>query len=76
MGREGSGVTESAGKVRLTFQFNSARCRETLDLKWSVSNRRAAENTLREIKEKIKQGEFDRSHAGQNGWLGSGLTFP
>ena len=59
MGREGSGVTESAGKVRLTFQFNSARCRETLDLKWSVSNRRAAENTLREIKEKIKQGEFD-----------------
>ncbi|MBC7648570.1 MAG: tyrosine-type recombinase/integrase [Vitreoscilla sp.] len=59
MGREGSGVTESAGKVRLTFQYNSARCRETLDLKWSVSNRRAAEVTLNEIKEKIRKAEFN-----------------
>ena len=59
MGREGTGVTESGGKVRLTFQYNAARCRETLDLKWSASNIRAGENTLREIKEKIRTGEFD-----------------
>lgn len=59
MARDGTGVTEAAGKIQLSFQFMGSRCRETLDLKWSVSNIRAAENTLLDIKKKIKEGAFD-----------------
>jgi integrase len=59
MGRDGTGVSEHAGKVRVSFMFNRKRCRETLDLDWSMSNKRAAERDLEKIRVLIARGEFE-----------------
>lgn len=59
MGRDGSGVTEHAGKIRLSFQYQGARCRETLDLAATTTNIRAAERTLARIRDEIRLGVFD-----------------
>lgn len=59
MGRDGSGVTEHAGKLRVSFQFNGKRCRETMDLKATAGNIRAAEKTLKQIREEIANGSFN-----------------
>ncbi|MES2784240.1 MAG: tyrosine-type recombinase/integrase [Pseudomonadota bacterium] len=61
MGRDGSGVSEHAGKVRVSFMFEGERCRETWDLKWSVSNKNAATADLKNIRREIADGTFNYS---------------
>lgn len=59
MGRDGTGVTESRGKVRLNFTFEGRRCRETLSLDWTPVNIKAAGRMLAKIKKDIENGLFD-----------------
>jgi len=59
MGREGSGVTESGGKCRLSFTWQGKRCRETLDLAHTPSNIRAAERMLAGMRDQMRLGTFD-----------------
>lgn len=59
MGREGSGVTESGGKCRLSFTWQGRRCRETLDLAHTPPNIRAAERMLAGIRDQMRIGTFD-----------------
>jgi integrase len=59
MGRNGTGVTESRGKVRLNFTFEVRRCRETLPLDWTPVNIKAAGRMLAKIKRDIENGLFD-----------------
>lgn len=56
--REFAGVEEHYGKIRISFQYQGARCRETLDLAWSVPNARAASKLRDEIRQRIKIGAF------------------
>lgn len=59
MGRDGTGVTESRGKVRLNFTFEGRRCRETLSLDWTPVNIKAAGRMLAKVKKDIENGLFD-----------------
>lgn len=63
MGRDGTGVTESRGKVRLNFTFDGRRCRETLALDWTPVNIKAAGRMLAKIRRDIEHGLFDYREA-------------
>ena len=60
MGKKGelAGVEEHYGKIRIVFQYQGVRCRETLDLPWSLPNCRAAAKLRQEIIDRIRTGTF------------------
>jgi integrase len=59
MGRDGRGVTEHNGKVRITFLMNGKRMRPMLDLAYTPNNIKAAEKMLARIKKDIQNGVFN-----------------
>jgi integrase len=61
MGRRSvtGGVSESRGKIRLRIFWSDRELRPTLDLPWTVPNRRAALRMVEEIKQKIRHGIFN-----------------
>lgn len=63
MGRDGSGVTEHRGALRVAFTLNGERVRKTLcaagkPMKATPANRRHAERLVDEIRTKIRLGVF------------------
>jgi integrase len=59
MGGERTGVKQAGKKIQVEFTYRTIRCRETIDLPWTVSNKKATENSLRQIKKEIKDGTFN-----------------
>lgn len=59
MARDGSGVTDHGGKVRISFKYNGKRMRQTLDMPYTPGNVRAAEKMLARIRDEIRLGTFD-----------------
>jgi integrase len=60
MGRDGDGISEHAGKVRVSFMYQGVRCRETWpELAWSKTNIAAAKTDLNNIRAEIRAGTFE-----------------
>lgn len=58
-GRKGSGVEPRAETIRLRFTYQGKRCYETLNLKPTPSNIKAAERLAAQVKRDIDAGVFD-----------------
>jgi integrase len=58
-GRPGTGVEPLKSCIRIGFPYQGKRARETLDLKPTPANIRAAERLVEEIKRKISVGAFE-----------------
>jgi integrase len=58
-GKSGSGVDAIGGSLRIRFTYNGRRYCETLPLKPTAANTKAAERIAAEVKQKIALGVFD-----------------
>lgn len=65
-GRPGTGIEPLKDSIRLRFTYNGKRYYETLDLKPTVANVKAAARTLAELKDQMRLGVFDYAKAFPN----------
>jgi len=72
-GRPGTGVEPLAETIRLSFQWQGKRWRETLGLRPTAANIKAAERLVAQIKQEISAGVFDYARHFPSG-RGAGLV--
>lgn len=71
-GRPGTGVEPLAETIRLSFQWQGRRWRETLGLRPTAANIRAAERLVAQVRQEIAANVFDYAHHFPEG-RGAGL---